>query len=93
MCIQTHTIFRRSWSGARRRDVVVAAGAGGVGEVAGVVSTWSLLWPVIIFAGCAAGIFVVYWTIRLAVRHGIDDARRHREEPTADDPRWDPARF
>jgi hypothetical protein len=46
----------------------------------------------IIFAASVAGIFLFYWTIRLAVRHGIEDARRRREQPAEDDPRWDTAR-
>jgi hypothetical protein len=31
--------------------------------------------------------------IRLAVRHGTEDARRRRERPAADDPGWETARF
>ena len=57
------------------------------------LSAWSLLWPLIIFAVSAAGIFLFYWIIRLAVRHGIEDARRRREQPAEHDPRWDTARF
>jgi hypothetical protein len=42
-------------------------------------------------------LFVFYWMIRLAVRHGIEDARRRRE-PQEDEKEgtpgyWDPDRF
>jgi hypothetical protein len=36
--------------------------------------------------------FVLYRLIRLAVRHGIEDARRRTERPPEPDPGWDPAR-
>jgi len=60
-----------------------------------VLDIWSLLAPVLIFAASAAGLFVLYWTIRLAVRHGTEDARRGRgrgRQPEAG-PGWDPARL
>ena len=42
--------------------------------------------------GSIVGLFVLYWIIRLAVRHGIEDARRCRgQEPPAPG-YWDPAR-
>ena len=41
--------------------------------------------------GSIVGLLVLYWIIRLAVRHGIEDARRRRgQEPPAG--YWDPAR-
>jgi hypothetical protein len=41
--------------------------------------------------GSIVGLFVLYWIIRLAVRHGIEDARRRRgQEPPPG--YWDPAR-
>jgi len=44
---------------------------------------------------CAAGAFGCYWLIRLAVRHGIEDAwlrREQRDRENAADS-WDPARY
>ena len=56
-------------------------------------SFWSLLAPVLIFAASAAGLFALYWTIRLAVRHGTEDARRRHCRQPESDPGWDTARF
>jgi uncharacterized membrane protein YdjX (TVP38/TMEM64 family) len=38
------------------------------------------------------GIFVFYWIIRLAVRHGIEDARRRNPSRVREDIGWDPQR-
>lgn len=38
------------------------------------------------------GIFVFYWIIRLAVRHGIEDARRRNPSRVREDMGWDPQR-
>jgi hypothetical protein len=58
------------------------------------MSTWSVLGPVLGFALSAVVLFVLYWTIRLAVRHGIEDARRRHESPAEESAPgfWDPAR-
>jgi hypothetical protein len=41
--------------------------------------------------GSLVSLVILYWIIRLAVRHGIEDARRRRgQEPPAG--YWDPAR-
>lgn len=39
------------------------------------------------------GVFVLYWVIRLAVRHGIEDAQRNRVRQSAVEAGWDPARI
>ena len=39
-----------------------------------------------------AGIFVFYWIVRLAVRHGIEDARRRNLSRVREDTGWDPQR-
>ena len=57
------------------------------------MGTWSVLVPVLAFIGSVAGLYVFYWVIRLAVRHGIDDARRGREQQARDENAWDPARY
>jgi hypothetical protein len=56
------------------------------------MGTWSVLVPVLAFLGSVAGLYVFYWVIRLAVRHGIDDARRRREQQAREEKAWDPAR-
>jgi hypothetical protein len=78
---------RVSWS----RPVCLSSGVGDRRPL--VVSAWSVLWPLIGFAVSVAAIFTLYWTIRLAVRHGVQDARRRRDLPAEDDPSWDTARF
>jgi uncharacterized membrane-anchored protein len=57
------------------------------------LNIWSLLAPVLIFAASAAALFVFYWMIRLAVRHGTEDARRRRARQREPGPGWDTARF
>ena len=43
--------------------------------------------------GPIAGLAVLYWVIRLAVRHGIEDAR-HRPRPELPPTGyWDPVRY
>ena len=38
------------------------------------------------------GVFVLYWIIRIAVRHGIEDARRRNLSQAREDISWDPRR-
>jgi hypothetical protein len=54
---------------------------------------WSVLVPVLAFIGSLVGLYVFYWVIRLAVRHGIEDARRRREQHAGEERAWDPARY
>jgi uncharacterized membrane protein YdjX (TVP38/TMEM64 family) len=54
---------------------------------------WSVLGPVLAFIGSLVGLYVFYWVIRLAVRHGIEDARRRREQQAREENVWDPARY
>jgi protein-S-isoprenylcysteine O-methyltransferase Ste14 len=44
------------------------------------------------FVGPIAGLLILYWIIRLAVRHGIEDARTRRGRETTPAGYWDPAR-
>ena len=53
---------------------------------------WSVLVPALAFIGSLVGLYVFYWVIRLAVRHGIEDARRRREQ-AREESAWDPARY
>ena len=57
------------------------------------LSIWSLLAPVLIFAASTAGLFLFYWMIRLAVRHGTEDALHQRGRQPEPGPGWDTARF
>ncbi|HJZ00197.1 MAG TPA: hypothetical protein VJ305_05715 [Streptosporangiaceae bacterium] len=54
---------------------------------------WSVLVPALAFIGSLVGLYVFYWVIRLAVRHGIEDARRRREQQAREERAWDPARY
>jgi hypothetical protein len=54
---------------------------------------WSVLVPALAFIGSLVGLYVFYWVIRLAVRHGIEDARRRREQQAREESAWDPARY
>jgi hypothetical protein len=38
-------------------------------------------------------LYALYWLIRLAVRHGLDDARRQREQQAREESGWDPGRY
>jgi hypothetical protein len=38
-------------------------------------------------------LLILYWIIRLAVRHGIEDARRRGVKAAAESGNWDPARL
>ena len=41
--------------------------------------------------GPVVGLMILYWIIRLAVRHGVKDAQRHRSA-SPESGYWDPAR-
>jgi hypothetical protein len=56
------------------------------------VGIWSALVPVLAFLGSVVGLYVLYWVIRLAVRHGIEDGRRQHEQQARTERVWDPAR-
>jgi hypothetical protein len=43
--------------------------------------------------GPIAGLTVLYWVIRLAVRHGIEDTRNRRARELPESGYWDPARY
>jgi hypothetical protein len=43
--------------------------------------------------GPVVGLMVLYWVIRLAVRHGIEDGRRRRARELPESGYWDPARY
>lgn len=47
----------------------------------------------LVAVGALVGLMIFYWTIRLAVRHGIEDARRRRGQAPPDSGYWDPARL
>jgi uncharacterized membrane protein YdjX (TVP38/TMEM64 family) len=53
---------------------------------------WPVLVAVLAFIGSLVGLYLFYWVIRLAVRHGIEDARRRREQQAREESAWDPAR-
>lgn len=53
-----------------------------------VINIWSVLGPILVFASSVAGLFGFYWTIRLAVRHGIEDARRRRDQHSENEAGW-----
>ena len=42
--------------------------------------------------GSLVSLMILYWIIRLAVRHGIEDARRRRTQEPPAPGSWDPAR-
>lgn len=42
--------------------------------------------------GSVVSLMILYWVIRLAVRHGIEDARRRNEARPAGSGYWEPAR-
>jgi hypothetical protein len=44
------------------------------------------------FIGSLVSLMILYWVIRLAVRHGIADARRHNETRAATSGYWEPER-
>jgi hypothetical protein len=43
--------------------------------------------------GPVVGLMIFYWIIRLAVRHGIEDASRRRGREQRESGYWDPARL
>ncbi len=43
--------------------------------------------------GPLVGLMIFYWIVRLAVRHGIEDAWRRRDRPPPESGYWDPARI
>lgn len=57
-----------------------------------VIGTRSLLFQVLAFPSAVVGLLALYWIVRLAVRHGVEDAWRRRERQTAEESSWDPAR-
>jgi hypothetical protein len=60
--------------------------------IGGIAIFWHLLFPLLAAASSVIALFVLYWIIRLAVCHGIEDARRRRERQAAERAGWDPAR-
>jgi hypothetical protein len=58
----------------------------------GIVISWHLLFPLLAAVSSLVALVVIYWIIRLAVCHGIEDARRRRERQAAEGSGWDPAR-
>jgi uncharacterized membrane protein len=60
--------------------------------IGGIIISWHLLFPLLAALSSVVALFVLYWIIRLAVRHGIEDARRHRKRQAAEEAGWDPAR-
>jgi|HubBroStandDraft_2_1064218.scaffolds.fasta_scaffold09866_5 hypothetical protein len=42
--------------------------------------------------GAIVSLLVLYWVIRLAVRHGIEDARQRSQAGPAAAANWEPAR-
>jgi hypothetical protein len=54
--------------------------------IGGIIISWHLLFPLLAALSSVVALFVLYWIIRLAVRHGIEDARhvasgRQRKSP------------
>ena len=43
--------------------------------------------------GPVVTLVIFYWIIRVAVRHGIEDAWRRRSEASAESGYWDPAKL
>ena len=43
--------------------------------------------------GSVVPLVILYWIIRVAVRHGIEDAWRRRAEAQAESGYWDPAKL
>ncbi len=60
--------------------------------IGGTVIFWHLLFLLLAAVSSVVALFVFYWIIRLAVCHGIEDARRRRERQAAERAGWDPAR-
>ena len=42
--------------------------------------------------GSLLSMWIFYWIVRAAVRHGIEDAWRRRAQRAPDEAGWDPAR-
>ncbi len=57
----------------------------------GIGFAWHLATLVLYFATPLLAALVLYWLIRLAVRHGIQDAWRRRAKSAREDAGWDPA--
>ena len=55
-------------------------------------SWWHLVAVLVSIVGSLIMLLVLYWIIRLAVRHGIEDAWRRRAQRSAEEAGWDPAR-
>jgi membrane protein DedA with SNARE-associated domain len=42
--------------------------------------------------GSLLSLWIFYWIVRAAVRHGMEDAWRRRAQRASDEAGWDPAR-
>jgi hypothetical protein len=52
---------------------------------------WHLVDLPLVIVSPIIGMLVIYWVIRLAVRHGIEDARHRGDGSPRTDASWDPA--
>ncbi len=53
---------------------------------------WHLAGLLLAIVSPVVGALLFYWVIRLAVRHGIEDAWRRRGRSSETETGWDPAR-
>ncbi len=51
-----------------------------------------LFWLILEIVAPIVGFFILYWIIRLAVRHGIEDVQRRNLTRAREDIAWDPQR-
>jgi hypothetical protein len=58
-----------------------------------VISVSHLIVILLVAVSPVVGLMAFYWTIRFAVRHGIEDAWRRRGQPPPVSGYWDPDRF
>jgi hypothetical protein len=58
-----------------------------------VIFAGHLLLILLVAVSPVVAVMIFYWTIRFAVRHGIEDAWRRRNQPPPVSGYWDPARF
>jgi hypothetical protein len=54
---------------------------------------WSFAVVLVLALIGLGALYALYWLIRLAVRHGLDDARRQREQQAREESGWDPGRY
>jgi hypothetical protein len=49
---------------------------------------------ILIYAAIPAGVgaFILYWVIRLSVRHALEDSDRRRDQRAREEQAWDTAR-